>query len=249
MTPNSLHPHNNDGRSSSAPSAGTAPRSEPYKLPFHSTATDLIVDLSGLSLTDETVFQALQDAALDAVPSGGRIILIHPSEGVLNRIIDAELEAHFALKLQSLRAWNEPHHEPSRAIRRGFPILVPSMLAATYLIRDLALQMAQEVGFEETDLADIELCVGEATVNAVRHGSPRGRDDRFIVRFFQETDGLIIEIHDDGGGFRSDHVPEPHPEDLKENGLGIYLMRTLMDRVEFETNGGTRVTMEKRLSP
>jgi anti-sigma regulatory factor (Ser/Thr protein kinase) len=42
-------------------------------------------------------------------------------------------------------------------------------------------------------------------------------------------------------------VPQPSAELLRENGLGVFLMRNLMDRVTFTREDGTTVRLEKRL--
>jgi anti-sigma regulatory factor (Ser/Thr protein kinase) len=75
----------------------------------------------------------------------------------------------------------------------------------------------------------------EATANAVRHGSPRGANDRVSVIFHRLPHLLIVEIQDRGPGF-----------DLDSGGAGVALMRRLMDEVEFLPNPVgllTRLTM------
>ena len=59
-------------------------------------------------------------------------------------------------------------------------------------------------------------------------------------------DRLRIEITDEGKGFDHSHVPNPTaPENLEAPcGRGIMLMRSFMNRVEYEESG-TRVVMEK----
>jgi serine/threonine-protein kinase RsbW len=57
---------------------------------------------------------------------------------------------------------------------------------------------------------------------------------------------LLFTVADQGRGFRVDHVRNPLKEEniMKESGRGIFLMRTLMDKVEFElTQKGTRVRL------
>ena len=54
------------------------------------------------------------------------------------------------------------------------------------------------------------------------------------------TDGTVsITIEDEGCGFDTDAVPDPTSPDnlLRPRGRGIYLMRSLMDEVDFEQSG------------
>jgi serine/threonine-protein kinase RsbW len=58
---------------------------------------------------------------------------------------------------------------------------------------------------------------------------------------------VLVTVEDEGSGFRSDVVPDPTSPDnlLRTHGRGLYLMRTLMDEVNFE-QGGSVVHMRKR---
>jgi anti-sigma regulatory factor (Ser/Thr protein kinase) len=90
-------------------------------------------------------------------------------------------------------------------------------------------------GFSEEEVADIRLAAGEALGNAVEHGkSPRSSG--FSVRCTFDGDQLVVEVRDNGSGFSPfDDVSTP-PID-RERGLGIYLMRRLMDDVSYSHNG------------
>ena len=57
---------------------------------------------------------------------------------------------------------------------------------------------------------------------------------------------LLLIIEDQGKGFKPDHVENPLKKRnlLKESGRGIFLMRTLMDKVEFQmTASGLEVRL------
>jgi serine/threonine-protein kinase RsbW len=91
-------------------------------------------------------------------------------------------------------------------------------------------------GFSEEEVADIRLAAGEALGNAVEHGKSV-RSSGFSVRCTFDGEQLIVEVHDNGSGFSA------FAEDLgvapieRERGLGIYLMRRLMDDVSYSHNG------------
>ena len=98
-------------------------------------------------------------------------------------------------------------------------------------------------GFAAQDLADIETAVGEALANAAEHG--HREDSGFEVRVYVERASLVIEVQDDGDGFAASH-PRANPTHDAPRGFGIYLMRHLMDQVDY-TNNGTCVRLAKRL--
>jgi serine/threonine-protein kinase RsbW len=100
---------------------------------------------------------------------------------------------------------------------------------------------------DETN-SDIELAVREALVNAIVHGNQQDPRKCVYVRSRCTTDGEVsITIDDEGQGFNSDAVPDPtSPTNrLRTHGRGIYLMKTLMDEVDFQ-QGGSVVHMRKR---
>ena len=97
---------------------------------------------------------------------------------------------------------------------------------------------------------EIELALREALVNAIVHGNQNDPRKRVYVNCRCTTDGQVsITVVDEGKGFGHDAVQDPtSPSNRqKTHGRGIYLIRTLMDEVDFE-QGGSVVHMRKRAS-
>lgn len=108
--------------------------------------------------------------------------------------------------------------------------------------------IANNMGFDIEDIEDIKVAVGEACNNAVIH--TRNDDHTFDLSFFAEEEKLIIEVKDSGKGFALDHYQEPDLEHPKEHGLGIFIMKSLMDdlKIDSEVGRGTFIKMTKYLS-
>ena len=71
------------------------------------------------------------------------------------------------------------------------------------------------------------------------------------VRVFARVDGdgLVLEVADEGNGFDLDDctVDASSPDNLeREDGRGLFLMRSLMDRVERFNDGGNVVRLTLR---
>jgi serine/threonine-protein kinase RsbW len=115
--------------------------------------------------------------------------------------------------------------------------------AAAFARRSLIAHIAS-YGYADGDLADIETAVGEALANAAEHG--HRAETGFEVRVFVERDRIVIEVQDEGGGFRSPRGESRKPAHDSPRGFGIYLMRHLMDEVDYN-EGGTCVRLTKRL--
>jgi serine/threonine-protein kinase RsbW len=83
------------------------------------------------------------------------------------------------------------------------------------------------------------ISVTEGVNNAIMHGNG-GNASLFVRVSVLKNDTCIwFKIKDQGKGFNPDLIPDPTaPENLlKENGRGIFLMRSLSDDLIFEDNG------------
>jgi serine/threonine-protein kinase RsbW len=102
------------------------------------------------------------------------------------------------------------------------------------------------VKLDEIQTHKVMVSLTEAVNNAILHGNKSDPAKKVFVRCEALPGWLLFTIEDQGHGFRVDHVKNPLREEnlLRENGRGIFLMRTLMDKVEFEpTQGGTQVRL------
>jgi len=87
----------------------------------------------------------------------------------------------------------------------------------------------------EKDVFNIKLSLEEALVNAVKHGN-KLRADLFVEVIAEAEDGVLrIKVKDQGEGFDFNNLPNPTQNDnlQKTSGRGIFLIRNLMDKVEF----------------
>ena len=111
--------------------------------------------------------------------------------------------------------------------------------------------LSSEVGFEPEASHWMSVAIRESVTNAVRHGNKLDASKRVIVRFEYEAGEFSVSVQDEGEGFDPDAIPDPLAEEnlLRASGRGIFFMKNFVDEVtyHFETNGGTRVTMVKRI--
>jgi anti-sigma regulatory factor (Ser/Thr protein kinase) len=98
--------------------------------------------------------------------------------------------------------------------------------------------------FSGDDLSDIESAVGEALANCAEHGYVNGTN--IDVRCRCDGRELTIEIADAGKGFERWNACEfVKPLSSAPRGYGTFIMRRLMDEIEY-TERGTRVRLLKR---
>lgn len=123
------------------------------------------------------------------------------------------------------------------------------------IIRKFIAGIAENMGFPEEDIYQIELAVDEACANVIKHAyiGDNTREKEIHVRVKTQAKKIEITIADRGIGFNPNSIKTPNMEEylkrMKPGGLGLHLIRTLMDKVSFRINPGIRneVKMSKML--
>lgn len=125
-------------------------------------------------------------------------------------------------------------------------IALPCKSEYVSVVRLSASVIANQMGFDIEAIEDIKVAVGEACNNAVIHSAC---DCTFNIRFTVEKDRFVCEISDCGKGFDFEEYTEPDLANPKGNGLGIFIMKSLMDEVhlESEEGNGTKIVLIKEL--
>jgi len=126
-------------------------------------------------------------------------------------------------------------------------IKLPSKAEYVSIARLAASVISNTVGFDIEEIDDIKVAVGEACNNAVLHG--KSEEEVYEIAFKLSEEKIHIEVKDDGVGFDEEKYEEPDLNHLKGNGLGIYIMKSLMDEVDIVVgeNAGTTLKLIKYL--
>ncbi|TMM23966.1 MAG: ATP-binding protein [Actinobacteria bacterium] len=101
----------------------------------------------------------------------------------------------------------------------------------------------------EEALSDLKLALTEACTNSVRHAYREGRAGTVEIVYQIEPDRLVVEVADDGQGFKPSELAGGGNGDLSEGGLGIAIIRAVADEVEIgeRESGGSRLRFVKFL--
>ena len=138
-------------------------------------------------------------------------------------------------------------------VERKFMLQVPSSTENLALIREFVSSTAQQAGLSAKEAAGLELAVDEACANVIEHAYGHDVSKEVIVRARLSDETLSIDIEDTGNGFDPETVNQEELEQLiskrKTGGLGMRLMKTLMDEVRYEIEPGKKnaLHMVKRL--
>ncbi len=124
---------------------------------------------------------------------------------------------------------------------------IPSSPEYVAIVRQAVEGIARRMDFDDVQIDDLKLAVGEACTNAVRHGCVRDGLQHVAVRCTVMNEGLSVEIRNDIEDCELPDVPVT-PDVTREGGFGLYMIRKLMDEVDIVWEPETAVVrMLKRL--
>ena len=138
-------------------------------------------------------------------------------------------------------------------LEQSFTLDVPSSTENLAIIRDFVSRIAAQAGLTDSEVANLELAVDEACANVIEHAYGHDRTKQVVVKAAFDGDALRINVTDTGQGFDPSAIEEPELRELVEKrrsgGLGLRLIRSLMDEVHYDMEPGKRneLRMVKRL--
>lgn len=119
-------------------------------------------------------------------------------------------------------------------------------------IREFVGEIARKGGFSDKDVYNIQLATDEAASNIIEHAYEKISDGILNLSCGMTGDVITIILIDYGESFDPSEIPLPDLKadlsDRKIGGLGIFLMRKLMDEVRYEPRADKSnvLTMTKR---
>ena len=129
---------------------------------------------------------------------------------------------------------------------------VKAKLENLAVIGDFIIEAMKQLGIEH-ELSEVELAVDEACTNIITHAYSDDSEKPIKIRCSMSGNDLVIKIRDWGKPFDPDSVSLPNTgSELSKRelgGLGIFLMRKVMDEVKyiFDAAGYNELTMIKHI--
>lgn len=120
-------------------------------------------------------------------------------------------------------------------------------------IRNFIKSNSIKAGFNEETASKIVLATDEACTNIIKHAYKYKEDKKINIYFTFNKNKLTISITDEGKHFNSKSIQEPdlkkYYEERRVGGLGMFLMKKLMDEVKYSQPNSTKnkVTLVKYL--
>ena len=138
-------------------------------------------------------------------------------------------------------------------IERTFTLKVPSSTENLAMIREFLNGVLAQTGLDQSDINKLELAVDEACSNVMEHAYGHDATKEVVVRVIFDEEVVRVNIIDTGRGFDPQSIPQADLERLvaerRSGGLGLRLMKSLVDEVRYEFEPGQKneLHMTKRI--
>ena len=127
---------------------------------------------------------------------------------------------------------------------RSYLLKIPSQTDNLELIRNFVSGIAKKVGFDGEESNKIELAVDEACTNVIEHAYQHDESKDIDIAIKIDYHKFTVVVTDRGKSFKMKEVELPNMEsyqaEIRVGGLGIYLMKTLMDEVDYHVKPGVK---------
>lgn len=131
---------------------------------------------------------------------------------------------------------------------------LPASAEYVSLIRLTLSGIFTQLGASYDDIEDAKIAVSEAVTNAVKHAYKDKKETGYINVGFEKSDTYIkIIVSDQGESFNYQETKQqlgPYQDNenidfLREGGLGLFLIESLMDEVTVDKETGVTISMIK----
>ena len=106
------------------------------------------------------------------------------------------------------------------------------------VVERMVVSLCEKMNIKEEKFGNILLALTEAVDNAIEHGNQNHPDKTVELSYKASPEWVTFTVSDQGQGFDPSHVTDPtHPENISDTGRGLFVMKHLADKIEFEENG------------
>jgi serine/threonine-protein kinase RsbW len=104
---------------------------------------------------------------------------------------------------------------------------------------------SQQLGLPADSIFKFDLCANEAVTNVISYAFPENGDHEITLRLSVDHQAASLVIEDDGTPFNPldtpDHVQPASLEEASIGGLGIDLIRRMMDECDYAYRSGRNI--------
>lgn len=119
-------------------------------------------------------------------------------------------------------------------------------------VRDFVASYATKLGVSSDEVDDVRLAVDEAYTNIIKHAYEYDESKFVEIVMGVDNNEFWVSLFDNGKSFDPTEYPDPDVRSRvkakQRGGVGVYLMKNLMDGIEYHEHDGTNeIRMIKKL--
>jgi serine/threonine-protein kinase RsbW len=128
-----------------------------------------------------------------------------------------------------------------------FSLNLPKDETSVPVVRRISREALSSLGVRDRCVSEIEVALSEACTNVLKH--VEGTEEAYEVEVEVNENLCEIRVIDTGTGFDHEAEGRHHADHAAEGGRGIFLMRAMVDNIEFTSapESGTVVRLTKKL--
>lgn len=123
----------------------------------------------------------------------------------------------------------------------SFILVIDSKYAELKRVEKFVKEVFSCYEFNKNFFNKVLLCISEATINSIVHGNKEDHRKKVELKIDCKKHLISVSITDEGEGFDVNSLPNPTSKEniLKESGRGIHIIKTMADRVAFNSKGNS----------
>ncbi len=118
-------------------------------------------------------------------------------------------------------------------------LVISSELLSIEKVRLFLEGIFEEVAIDRKLFNRVFLGLSEAVHNSIIHGNKLDEDKQVYISVYVFDRLLVIEVQDEGDGFSFECIEDPTTSEnlCKENGRGIFLIKSMSDHLKYSDDG------------
>ena len=137
-----------------------------------------------------------------------------------------------------MSADGHPGEDDGMTPEKKYELSLPSALGCEKVAMDFAAAVAETMQVPPDRIEDLKTAVAEACINAIEHGNKLDANVKIGITLTVGDGRLQVNVQDEGTGMGAVATPDIEEQiggDARRRGWGVFLIKSLMDEVSFES--------------